>query len=344
MRLLMTADAVGGVWTYALELARALVPHGVQTTIATMGPAPDADQLADAAQVPGINLVTSTFKLEWMEDPWSDLEAAGRWLLGIARRVQTSMVHLNGYAHAALPWHAPTLVVGHSCVASWADAVGGSIDVSWMARYRRTVTAGLRAADYVVAPTQTMLDALQRHYGPLPSTSVVANGRDATKFRAAAKEPFVFTAGRLWDAAKNADAMRAVAASLPWPVVIAGDPKLSEAEIARLLSRASIFALPARYEPFGLLPLEAALSGCALVLGDIPSFREVWGDAAIYVPPDDRFELRAAIDRLIANDALRLAYADRARLRAAVYTPDRMAEQYMRIYESLSCGASQCAS
>ncbi len=32
--------------------------------------------------------------------------------------------------------------------------------------------------------------------------------------------------------------------------------------------------LPARYEPFGLSVLEAALSGCALVLGDIPSLRE----------------------------------------------------------------------
>jgi glycogen synthase len=52
-------------------------------------------------------------------------------------------------------------------------------------------------------------------------------------------------------------------------------------------ARASIYALPARYEPFGLSALEAALSGCALILGDIPSLREVWLEAAPYVSPDD---------------------------------------------------------
>ena len=59
--------------------------------------------------------------------------------------------------------------------------------------------------------------------------------------------------------------------------------------------RAAIYALPARYEPFGLSALEAALSGCALVLGDIPSLREVWGDAAVFVPPDDAGGLRDAL-------------------------------------------------
>ena len=67
--------------------------------------------------------------------------------------------------------------------------------------------------------------------------------------------------------------------------------------LARKMAEASIYALPARYEPFGLSALEAALSGCALVLGDIPSLREIWGPAAIYVPADDKVgALRAALD------------------------------------------------
>ena len=52
------------------------------------------------------------------------------------------------------------------------------------------------------------------------------------------------------------------------------------------MGRAAIYALPARYEPFGLSILEAALSGCALVIGDIPSLREIWADAALFVPSD----------------------------------------------------------
>src|SRR5690606_3875973 len=124
-----------------------------------------------------------------------------------------------------------------------------------------------------------------------------------------AAEPFVLTAGRLWDRAKNVAALDAVAPSLPWPVLVAGDDSgpdgqaeigrnlrplglLAPAELAQWMGRAAVFALPARYEPFGLAVLEAALSGCALVLGDIPTFRELWDDTALFVPPDDHAALR----------------------------------------------------
>lgn len=170
--------------------------------------------------------------------------------------------------------------------------------------YRRRVTRGLQKADLVVAPTRAMLRALEFHYGALRATEVIPNGRDSNAFAVGTKEPFILSAGRLWDQAKNTAALVAVAPWLPWPVVLAGQRKspdgteahlrnvrllgrLSERELAALYARASIYALPARYEPFGLSILEAALSGCALVLGDIPSLRETWNDAAIFVAPSD---------------------------------------------------------
>ncbi len=52
--------------------------------------------------------------------------------------------------------------------------------------------------------------------------------------------------------------------------------RLGPEEMREQYARAAIFAHPARYEPFGLSVLEAALSGCALVLGDISSLRELW--------------------------------------------------------------------
>ena len=79
---------------------------------------------------------------------------------------------------------------------------------------------------------------------------------------------------------------------------------LAPAQVAEHLARAAIYCLPARYEPFGLSALEAGMSGCALVLGDIPSLREVWGDAALFVPPDDPDALRVALCRLIENASL----------------------------------------
>jgi glycosyltransferase involved in cell wall biosynthesis len=101
------------------------------------------------------------------------------------------------------------------------------------------------------------------------------------------------------------------------------------------MGRAGIYALPARYEPFGLSVLEAALAGCALVLGDIPSLREVWGESALYVAPDDHDALAHGLQRLIEDEALRERCAAAARARALTYTPQRMAAGYMEVYSDM---------
>ncbi len=333
-RVLMTADAVGGVWTYALELARALVPLGIETTIATMGPPPSQDSVAEARAISGLELLTSAFALEWTNDPWDDLDAAGDWLLAVEARVQPFVIHLNGFAHGALPWRAPVVLVGHSCVLSWRDAAGGDFDSAWLSRYRRIVTTGIRAADWVVAPSAAMLAELQRLYGPLRCASVISNGRSPAGFHSAVKEPFVLTGGRLWDRAKNAGALRTIAPRLAWPVVFA--EQWPQPALIDHLARASIFALPARYEPFGLLPLEAALSHCALVLGDIASLREIWDEAATYVDPEDTAALQRAIEWLIDNPDHRQQLASRARERARRYAPETMARAYVRLYDALT--------
>jgi glycosyltransferase involved in cell wall biosynthesis len=108
--------------------------------------------------------------------------------------------------------------------------------------------------------------------------------------------------------------------------------------LAQQLSAAAIYALPARYEPFGLSVLEAALSGCALVLGDIPSLREVWGTAALYVAPDDRVELQRTLARLIDRPDELAGLGIDARTRGLHFTPDRMAAAYLRAYAQLAPG------
>lgn len=352
MRILATADAVGGVWTHALELGRGLAAHGVQTVLAVMGPAPDASQRAEADRVPGLELHHREFRLEWMDDPWTDVERAGEWLLELAARAQPDLVHLNGYAHAALPYRAPVLVAAHSCVASWWRAVRHEPAPSAWDRYRAEVRRGLDAAGTVAAPTRAMLDALEREHGRVRASRVIPNGRDAGAYPPAAKEPFVLAAGRLWDDAKNAAALARVAPHLAWPVVLAGDAvrpdgvplelpnvrafgRLSPTKLAALMSRAAVYALPARYEPFGLSALEAALAGCALVLGDIASLREVWGNAARFVDPEDDEALAGAIIRLVKDPGLRDHLAATARARALELSPERMAGAYLEAYRDL---------
>lgn len=353
MKVLLTTDTVGGVWTYALELSRALAGHGVRIALATMGAPLSAAQRAEVSHLSNVDVFESSYKLEWMQDPWDDVRRAGDWLLKIEREFRPDLVHLNGYAHGALPWNAPTVVVAHSCVLSWWRAVKGEAAPASWDRYREEVTRGLQAADVVVAPSQAMLDAATRHYGPFRDARVIYNARHSGPFSTpTSKEPFILTAGRLWDEAKNVAALAAVAPQLPWPVYVAGEDthpeggrtttnnlhtlgKLGLDDLAPWFRRASIYALPARYEPFGLTVLEAALAGCALILGDIPSLREIWGDAATFVAPEDHAALARAIHNLANDKDARDALGERARARAARYAPEQMAREYLSLYREL---------
>jgi glycosyltransferase involved in cell wall biosynthesis len=102
--------------------------------------------------------------------------------------------------------------------------------------------------------------------------------------------------------------------------------------MAGLMGRASIFAHPARYEPFGLSVLEAALSGCALVVGDIEMLRENWSGAARFVSPDDPRALRTAISELIENPGERESLAAAARRRAELFSPEQHRDRYYSLY------------
>ena len=351
-RILMTADAVGGIWDYALELSRALAHSGIGVLLAVMGDGLDDRKRASAARIPGLTLDEAPFRLEWMPDPDDDLQRAGDWLLELERRIRPDIVHVNGYAQAALPFKAPVLCVGHSCVLSWWQGVHGDRPPRDWDRYAERVADGLRLADLVTAPTRAMLDSLDDLYGPLGRKRVIANGRDPALFRPLPKHPFILSAGRVWDKAKNIEALDAVAPRLEWPVLVAGDARgpdgsnapprhvrhlgrLPSEELARVYGRAAIFALPARYEPFGLAALEAALAGCALVLGDIPTLRELWDGAAVFVDPDDRGGLTNTLNRLAADPVRRKELGDLARRRAHAYSAVRMARGYRDAYAEL---------
>jgi glycogen(starch) synthase len=353
-RILMTADAVGGVWQYALELCAGLCAGGVEVVLAVLGPPASPAQVAAARAIPGLRLRAHPGRLEWMDDPWDDVDDAGRCLVRWAREDDVDLVHLNGYAHGAAGFSVPTVVVAHSCVLSWWQAVEGTDAPARFDQYRERVTLGLAAATAVVAPTAAMLNAARQHYGQLWSGEVIPNGRTVPprghQSKGSGKFPQILTAGRLWDPAKNAVALGRVATRLPWPILAAGpmardlgpiEPglrglvglgTLDASAMADAYRRAAIYALPARYEPFGLSVLEAALAGCALVLGDIPTLRELWAGAAIFVPPGDDDALAGALQGLIADGDRRAEMARRAAVRARHYRADLMVDRYRELY------------
>lgn len=355
-RVLMSGDAIGGVWTYSLDLSRALGERGVEVVLMTMGRRLTPEQHREAWSIPTLTVHDYPLRLEWMDDPWEDVEQAGELLLDLEERYRPDIIHLNGYAHGTLPFHARVVMVAHSCVLSWWKAVHGCDAPPEYDAYRARVSAGLRSADVVVSVTRSMGHVLQELYGPFKDARVIYNGCDPTVFLPDQKEAFIFTSGRFWDAAKNLSLLEQASSGVPWPILAAGDSirppglahveplstqhvrmlgRMSRAELGMWLARAAIYALPARYEPFGLSILEAALSGCALVLGDIPSLREVWEGAALFVPAEDAAQLAGALRRLAEDADLRTRMAEAARERAQAFTLAATADAYLELYDEL---------
>jgi glycogen synthase len=349
--VLMTTDAVGGVWTYCLDLCDGLAALDIDVVLAVLGPPPTRTQETEAASRAVRALHHIPGALEWMDNPWNDVDRAGRQLLHLASRIGPDIVHINGFSHAALPFDAPVVVAAHSDVLSWWRAVLGSWPPNEWSTYQRRVEAGLCAADLVVAPTVAVSDDLRRAYGT-EHVRVVPNGRHDLWPTAAPKEPFVLAMGRMWDAAKNLRALEQAARYVDWRVMVAGQGApdadatagsvgarhlgpLSSESVPEWLGRAAIFASPAKYEPFGLAALEAGLARCALVLGDLPSLREVWGDAALFVDPDDPDDLALTLQQLIEQPDQCIDWGRRARRRATEFGSNRMAQGYADLYRSI---------
>lgn len=358
LRVLITADSVGGVWQYSLDLAAGLVRQGAHVLLATLGPRPSVQQKQRALAIPRTTIAEGDFALEWMANPWADVDASGKWLLALRAEFGAGIIHLNGYSHAALEWRKPVIVMAHSCVFSWWQAVHGSTPGPEWNEYRRRVHAGLASANAIVAPSACMAGALQRHYGVAPrKVRIIHNFSRAPRASGTVKQPYILAAGRLWDQAKNITLLNCIAPELDWEVRVAGCDRgpessadranglrllgeLSHAELIRQMNQAAIFAHPALYEPFGLSILEAARSRCCLVLAGIPSLHELWGGAAVFVDPRDPehwiFELNVlARDPLKRHEFGRLAHS-----RASKYRARSSLSKYGSLYRSLIKSAS----
>lgn len=351
LKILMTADAVGGVWQYAADLITGLVERGAEVLLATLGPRPSA---AQKRQLPtfGVTLAESDYALEWMPNRWDDVDAAGEWLRDLATSFQPNIIHLNGYSHARLPWRRPVVVVAHSCVYSWWRAVHGCAPGTEWDEYKYHTKEGLAAADVAIAPSACMAEAICREYEVRPEKCRTIHNFSRAKTVGQSKEPFILAAGRLWDPAKNLSLLDRISSRLNWKLVVAGSDRgpensagsakaarflgpLPHSELMSQMARASIFAHSALYEPFGLCVLEAARAKCCLLLSDIPSLRELWDGAALFADPRDPeqwlFELN-----LLSNDfKKRESLAAAAFAHAARYSTDQTVDLYWAIYQSL---------
>jgi glycosyltransferase involved in cell wall biosynthesis len=111
--------------------------------------------------------------------------------------------------------------------------------------------------------------------------------------------------------------------------------------LASLLARTPVFAALPLYEPFGLAVLEAAQAGCALVLSDIPSLRELWDGAALFVDPRAPDEAAAAIEGLLADDEHLAEMAAAAVRRAERYSAQALTAGTLAVYAAVMAAQRQ---
>jgi glycosyltransferase involved in cell wall biosynthesis len=352
LRILVTVDAVGGVWQYGLDLARGLGARGVETLLAVLGPEPDAAQRSEAAAIPGAKLIETGLPLDWLCDGPAPVLAAGAAIADLARSKRADLVQLNmPTLGAAAPPSVPVIAVTHGCVSTWWQVAKAGEPLAPGYRWHRQLMGeGLRAADRLVAPTASYARMVARHYGLPRTPQVVHNGRTPlVGERAAILHDRVLTVGRLWDRVKRTPLLDRVAARLTVPFDAAGAAtgphgecvvlehlhplgQLDAAALSHHLAARPVFVSAASFEPFGLAVLEAASAGCALVLSDIASFRELWDDAALFVPGDDEAGYVEAVELVLGDTAERLRLGEAAQARAARYTPAAMAEAMLAIY------------
>jgi glycosyltransferase involved in cell wall biosynthesis len=350
-RVLMTVDAVGGIWRYALDLAAALKPNHIEVVFAGLGPAPTEEKIAEANRIG--KLVWLDAPLDWMVHDEKAVAEVPRLIVDLAHREEADLLHLNLPSQAAnMKTDLPVIVVCHSCVVTWFAAVRCSeVPRDWQWQYRLN-QAGFARANAVIAPSRSHAAAMDAAYDGIPDLQVVYNS-SALDMSDAPKQNFVLAAGRWWDDGKNGAVLDAAAAVTRWPVIAVGESngpngqtlqfhhadhrgELSHGRMIALMRQAAVVASPSVYEPFGLAALEAARGGAALVLSDIPTYREIWNDAALFADPCRPHSFADAFNGLADDPQHRAALGLKARARSAQFGLEAQAEAMLAICSGMS--------
>lgn len=352
-RVLLTGEAAGGGWRRALDLARGFTARGVETVLALLGPGPPPAFSAQAARVSGLHVVRLGLPTDAAANNEEELREAGAALAGLAARVRADSVHLHTPAFAAeVAWPVPVVAQAQGDVGTWWKATHrGELppDLAWRAA---AVARGLAEADVVVAPTRAHARALTWLYRPGRPIDVVPLGRAHVPAPPCTRRAAVLACGRLADMAFNAPALERAASLLEAPVLLAGDTsetampadpapalrllgRLDPTTLALRMAEATVFVAPVRYAPFGLSVLEAAHSGLALALADIPSLRELWDGAAVFFHPEDPAAMSYALRRLLSRPE---PMAARARAVADRLTVARMADATLALHMAAVSG------
>jgi glycogen synthase len=349
-RILMTTQTTRPAWDHRLELSGLLGRCGIDVALATLGEPPTNVQLEETLRIPSLQIFPGRFANGWRDDDWNEVERAAAWLLHLEEHVEPDIVQLDSYALGAVPFRAPKLLEGHHCPVCRDRALSDATTSVLWERYRQAVQCALRESRMVVTPSSSRrsheLTAAFGSRAGVPGDP--ARALPTALPQPGTKNDLILSAGCFGDAARALPALAEVARRGRVAGGGAGGRRVGRrgagepahpagaGHLARppgRLVRAGVGLRPALpLRPLGLSALEAALAGCALVLGDVPSLRETWEGAALFVTPGDPEDLRRALDLLISEPKGLRGLAQRARTRALLLSPERRAAAFLEAY------------
>jgi glycosyltransferase involved in cell wall biosynthesis len=109
--------------------------------------------------------------------------------------------------------------------------------------------------------------------------------------------------------------------------------KVSDQDLQLLYNAATLFVLPSQYEGFGLTALEAASCGLPVCCSDIPTTREILGQAAEYFDPQNPDNIADVIRALIKNKTRMDELSNVGIRRSRDFSWDKAAQETIKLYE-----------
>lgn len=327
-QVLMTVDPATSEWGQAIELAKGLREHEVLTTIAAVRQ-PKHEQQVQLDAISDLTVHAG--------DPSDPLD----WLLFLEGRTKPDLVHLFVPEHTMLAWRSPIVLSYH----------GRDFSGSASPSQRERLSSLLRAPELLFVPTGTSLRRIEAQIGPMENAVAVYPGLDADPTNWTQRKEMVLSVAE----PEDLPLLEFAADKQRWPLYIAGDVHLDELHTTRNLfpvgrggsattrawyGRSPIFVYCGVDDPFPMPVLEAAASGCALILADTPALRELWDRAAVFFSPGDPETLRAAITQVIDDEGLRQYLQMRARERWTAYGAKAMVRNVLFAYQEMLQAAS----
>jgi glycosyltransferase involved in cell wall biosynthesis len=237
---------------------------------------------------------------------------------------------------------------------------------------QRMVQAGVRRARRILFPTRAAADRIAQRIEIDPDRiAIVPHGVSAEPFQAAVKAvraagdpPYLFLPAsverhkrievlirsllyvedpslQVWIAGTErldppyAAELRRLAQELGLASRVRFLGAIKYGEILHYYRGAMALAFPSHLETFGQPMLEAMLAETPIIAADIPTFREIAGDIALYFPPDDSVRLAAAADQVRRDPDAAKERVSRGRARAAEFSWKRSIDRLCGIFDEV---------